>query len=148
MLIVSRIIVLPDDLNGLAAKAGREGFRFVDRLIYDFASGTNTFSNAGEALFEVRKAGALIGIGGLNKDPYSGDATVGRVRRLYVDPDYRGEGVGRCLMEAIEHAARDSFSQLQLFTDTIRARKFYSRLGYEAVAGNEKVSHVKRLREP
>jgi len=145
MVTVSQIKILPDDLPELATKARNEGFRFLDRLAQEFADGKNTFAKTGEALFEVRDEGRLVGVGGLNIDPYGGDCTAGRVRRLYVDPDHRGNGIGKILMGAIEDVARDSFSELRLLTDTTIGARFYDRLGYRSVSGHEHVSHIKIL---
>ncbi|WP_158584016.1 GNAT family N-acetyltransferase [Salinibius halmophilus] len=122
-------------------------FNFIRRLIVDFDSGNNRFDQQGEALFVVLDGRRLVAIGGVNIDPFESASGVGRVRRVYVLPEYRGSGVGRLLMDAIETHAAQHFSQLNLYTDTVDAALFYQRLGYAAVslAG---VSHQKRLMEP
>jgi GNAT superfamily N-acetyltransferase len=63
-------------------------------------SGTNRFNKRGEAIFAASAAGALIGVCGLNVDPYASDPRVGRVRHLYVLSGFRQLGVGRQLVEA------------------------------------------------
>ncbi len=145
MTVITQIATLPKDLPELALTAKKEGFKFLDRLVEDFATGKNRFDKTGETLFEVRDEGRLVAVGGLNIDPYTSNGTVGRVRRLYVDPDYRRDGIGTILMEAIERVARISFSELHLRTDTARGAQFYSRLGYKAVSHHEQVSHTKML---
>lgn len=142
---VSKIGVLPDDIPELATKARKEGFAYLDRLIKDFEAGKNTFAKTGEALYEVRENTRLIAVGGLNIDPYASGAAVGRVRRFYVDPDYRRRGVGTLLIQEIEHFAAKSFSELRLLTDTARGAQFYAQLGYQKVVGREHVSHFKKL---
>ena len=117
----------------------------LDRLVERFRAGTNRFDLAGEALFGVERSGALVGIGGLNIDPYFEDPTVGRVRHLYVHPDVRATGVGRKLMQAIETHAKGSFLRLQLFTPEKAAGEFYEALGFELLQGVHKVSHAKRF---
>ena len=72
----------------------------------------------GEALFGATRDGMLVGIAGLNVDPYFEEPGVGRVRHLYVHPAHRRGGVGRKLTAAIERAARGHFERLQLFTPT------------------------------
>lgn len=145
MIAIAQISALPDCLSKLAEKARNEGFHFIDRLVADFEAGINTFSKEGEALFEARMNGSLVGIGGLNRDPYINKPRVGRVRRLYVDPDFRRAGVATLLMKAIERAAQDSYSELRLLTDTDAGASFYTRLGYESARNDKKVSHSKSI---
>ncbi len=145
MITVSGVNLLPNDFAELADRARSEGFRFIDRLIVDFNSAANTFSAPGEAFFEARNEGKLVGVGGLNRDPYAADGTVGRVRRVYVDPADRGKGIGVALMDAIEATARRSFRELHLFTDTVDAANFYSRLGYRVILCGRNASHSKTI---
>lgn len=145
MTAVARIHAVPADIDELAALADGEGHRFVRRLIDEFASGRNTFRAPGEALFEARVTGRLVGLGGLNVDPYASDDEVGRVRHLYVHPDHRGRGIGRALIGAIEAHATRSFRRLRLFTEHEAAGRFYRALGYDAVDAGREASHVKRL---
>ncbi len=145
MFAVRTISACPEDMIKLGQKARGEGFRFIDRLIEDFQSGANTFSAPGEVLFEVRDSGRLIAVGGLNGDPHFVGKRTGRLRRIYVDPDYRRKGVGRILVGAIESTAKAHFSELHLFTDSDRAAGFYASLGYADVSNVEHVSHIKTL---
>ncbi len=147
-IIIKQSLALPDELSRLADQARQEGFRFLDRLTAEFESGTNTFAKQGEALFEARKGAVLVGIGGLNRDPYvsSDDGLgIGRIRRLYVAPSARRLGVARLLMSAIEQSARATFATLRLRTDTEQGALFYARLGYTAIANDDNASHVKQI---
>jgi len=146
VLTTTRIRTLPDDIGDLAEPARREGYRFMRRLIDGFDSGENTFASPGEALFEVRVFGKLVGIVGLNVDPYAADGAVGRVRRAYVHPDHRSHGIGAILIEAIEKHARGTFDVLRLRTDSEAASRFYVGIGFVPIHGIAEVSHVKRLR--
>ncbi|SFS11818.1 Acetyltransferase (GNAT) domain-containing protein [Dyella sp. OK004] len=148
MLTVSRIKTLPDDIEVLSAPANLEGLRFVARLVDEFRSGSNTFSEPGEALFEVRVSGELVAIGGLNVDPYTSSRAVGRVRRTYVHPEHRSRGIGAALIEAIEKHAHGKFDLLRLRTESEAASRFYVRVGFSLVSGDPEVSHVKCLRHP
>lgn len=147
MVNVARIQTLPDDIENLARPAHREGYRFMRRLIDEFESRANTFAHPGEALFEARMLGKLVGIAGLNVDPYAGDGSVGRVRRMYVHPDHRNHGVGTALIEAIEKHARGSFDLLQLRTDSDAASRLYVSVGFVPLHGVADASHAKRLRD-
>lgn len=60
--------------------------------------------------------------------------TATEVKRLYVDPDHRGHGLGRALMEAAIAAATDAgFETLRLNAGpyTTAARALYADLGFE-----------------
>jgi predicted GNAT family N-acyltransferase len=58
---------------------------------------------------------------------------VGKVERVVVAADRRGEDWGKRLMTAVEEAARErGFDRLKLHAQT-RVRSFYEKLGYEAV---------------
>jgi len=142
---IIRLNGLSSGVQSLSEAARAEGFTMLERLISNFRSGNNTFSRPGEILFGVEQLGVLIGIGGLNIDPYFKESRVGRIRHLYVHPSTRKIGVGRMITKAIEVHAVGRFDKLQLFTPTRAASEFYEALGYVGVSGVEKVSHVKVL---
>lgn len=142
---VFRVTELPEGLASLAAAAQAEGHGMLDRLTVDFDTGANRFDLTGEALFAAERSGGLVGIGGLNIDPYFDDPSIGRVRRLYVHPGARRAGVGRAIVQAVETWAVGNFNTLQLFTTSRAASLFYESLGYRAVVETDKVSHEKRL---
>ncbi len=65
------------------------------------------------------------------------DANAAEVRRLYVRPAMRGQGIGRALMQTlIEHARNAGHSTLRLETlETMReARALYYALGFAEIA--------------
>ena len=136
---------LPAGIEALEKASVREGYSMIARLVARYRSGENTFSSPGEALFGAFRSADLVGIGGLNVDPYFSDETLGRVRHLYVMPQARKLGVGRELVLCIEHEAQQHFTRLQLQSPNHAASAFYQGLGYTAVVGVEKVSHEKRL---
>lgn len=73
-------------------------------------------SEASGVLFVARTAGALVGVCGVNVDPYALDDNVGRVRHLYVARAHRRQHVGRQLVEAVIGASRGRFGALRLRT--------------------------------
>ena len=85
----------------------------------------------------------LLGIGGLNRDPYINDPRAGRLRHLYVMKDERRAGIGRALVERILGHAGSNFDSVRLWTD--RAAAFYDSLGFDRVDG-PKVTHMYSIR--
>jgi ribosomal protein S18 acetylase RimI-like enzyme len=61
------------------------------------------------------------------------DDLTGEMKRLYIRPEYRGFGVGQCLVEAVILAARQAgYSQLRLDTlpTMTSAQGLYQKLGF------------------
>jgi len=128
-------------IENLVDEAQREGFEFVQRTIDDWDSGTNRFSRIGEGLWGLVSGTELVGIGGLNVDPYVKNADTGRVRHLYIRKAYRRKGCATLLMRTIIGRAELYFRTLRLFTANPAAGAFYEQLGFEHLPGY-KVSHV------
>jgi GNAT superfamily N-acetyltransferase len=132
----------PDALAPLIAESEREGWRFVRRLADEWAVGVNRFDRPGEALFVARMGRSLIGVCGLNADPFAAEETTGRVRRLYVLRAYRSRGIGRQLVEAVLAAATGRFQRLRVRTESLVAGRLYERLGFQPVAGVADCTHT------
>ena len=73
----------------------------MDRLIDDWESGRNRFSEPGEKLHGVFAGGGLVAVGGLNRDPYVQRENVGRLRHIYVHPRCRRLGIGKLVVAAL-----------------------------------------------
>ena len=140
---IQQITALPKEMCTLAAAAKADGHRNIETLVREFESGENRFGNCGEGLFLAYDAGILIGIGGVNVDPFESPLRVARVRRLFVALDTRRRGVATALMQHIEDLARVHFARIQLFTDSEVAGRFYVSRGYAPVYNRVKVSHEK-----
>ncbi len=56
--------------------------------------------------------GVIVGIGGLNQDPYFNNPKVGRLRHLYVESGWRKRGVGRLLVTQLIHAAKQYYQSV------------------------------------
>jgi GNAT superfamily N-acetyltransferase len=96
---------LPPELEALRAEAEAEGYRHLDRLAADWASGAIRFNGDDEALLTACIGGDLAAVGGLTLDPVIPDAL--RMRRFYVRKRFRRCGIGRRLAAALlERAAR------------------------------------------
>jgi GNAT superfamily N-acetyltransferase len=137
--------MLPDRLADLVAESETAGLRFLRRLVVDWESGHNRFAGPGEAFFAAVSGPRVVGVCGLNADPYAAVPGVGRVRRLYVLAAFRRSGVGRRLVRAVVAAARGPFQQLRLRTDGEAAARFYVALGFQPCAGVPDCTHTLRL---
>src|SRR5262249_34136913 len=113
----------------------------MQRMRDDWDAGSNRFDRPGEILFEARVGVRLVGICGLNRDPYVHSSGVGRVRHLYVDPEFRRRGVGRALVSRIVECASPNFVRLRLRTWRGDADLFYVALGFRRVVGAPEVTH-------
>jgi len=127
-------------LGGLRRESSLAGCRFIERLCDEWASGTNRFSAPGEALFLATVGDQVVGVCGLNRDPYVPDPSVGRVRRLYVARAHRRGGVGRALLEAVLAHARAHFRLLRLRSE--EAGEFYLTHGFRRIASEPDTTHV------
>jgi GNAT superfamily N-acetyltransferase len=132
-------------LAPLIAASCDEGFKFLVRLQDEYLTGKVCFDSAGEALFGAFQATRLIGLAGLTHDPYSEDPKIGRVRHLYVLPQWRRLTVGAKLLAEIEHHAQANFSTLVLRTDTKIGAAFYQSLGYEPLLAGATATHWRAL---
>ena len=130
-------------LQRLRVESLQEGFRFMERLCHEWASGANRFDAPGEALFLAVADDQVTGICGLNRDPYARDARAGRVRRLYVLPDHRRRSVGHALLQAVIAYAQGHFDILRVRTN--EAGEFYTRHGFQCITSQPDTTHVFEL---
>ena len=120
-------------LDELLDEARAEGYNFLDRLAHEWESGTNRFDAPGETLCGHLENGLLVAVGGLNRDPFAARPDVGRIRRLYVRPEWRGKGIGAALVGALIKEARMSFACVRLRAENPGAARLYERLGFETI---------------
>ena len=133
-MIVTRIDSLPAGIESLERAATSEGLRMVQRLVEDFCSGVNRFDRPGEGLWAATDDTELLGVCGLNIDPYAApEERAGRVRRLYVSPTRRRNGVASALLDAVIDEARHRFAALTAFTQSPEAIAFYRAHGFTEV---------------
>ena len=84
-------------------------------------------------LLVAHRDGAAVGCAGLSR---AGEG-LGEVKRVWVSPGARRQGLGRRLMAEIERHARErGLCELRLDTrgDLVEARRLYENLGYHEVA--------------
>ena len=134
-----------DRVRVLLADSEATGSRIVRRLVEEWAAHTNRFDRPGEALFGAGVGGRLVGVCGLNIDPYAGDDRIGRVRRLYVLTGSRRLGIGKLLVKQVIDSARDRFDSLCLRTNAAAAARLYLGMGFRECTGMGEFTHVLQL---
>lgn len=134
----------PPDLGVLVEASLEEGFGMVRRTLADWSEGANRFDRPGEAFFVAEYGRATVGLCGLNVDPFTTEPDVGRIRHLYVLPDYRRLQVGRRLVSACIAAGRGVFRRLRLRATDAGAARFYESIGFVRSA-EESASHSMSL---
>ncbi|MBW3494366.1 MULTISPECIES: GNAT family N-acetyltransferase [Bacillus] len=122
--------MLKYEVNHLVQESKEEGFNFLIKLINEYESKRNTFSKTGECLYGIFRGDTLIGIGGLNQDPYTKDNKIGRLRRFYISKDYRRIGLGKLLLKQLLRHAEKYFHVVVLHSDTKQGDEFYSANGF------------------
>jgi len=96
---------LPAGFGDIRAEASAEGYRFLDRLFNDWKANATRFDRDGEVLLAACVSETLAAVGGITLDPVVAGAL--RMRRFYVRRPFRGQGIGRRLVEALlEHPRR------------------------------------------
>jgi GNAT superfamily N-acetyltransferase len=135
-------------LNALVEESVREGYQFLSRLHAEFQDGTQRFDNPGETLLGVYRAGDLLGIGGLTLDPFTSEAGVGRIRRVYIREDARRRGAARILVRSLMSAAAEHFHTVTLRSVTDDASRLYESLEFDRVIDYPNVTHVWTVPEP
>ncbi|MBC8116819.1 MAG: GNAT family N-acetyltransferase [Candidatus Saccharimonas sp.] len=144
--VLDMVVEVPvNALEPLVVESAREGWQFVRRLAEEWSSGVNRFDRPGEQLHVARAESLIVGVCGLNLDPYANESSVGRVRRLYVIAEYRCTGIGRRLVQAVVAAAAGHFRELRVRTQNPDAAKLYEKLGFQPVIGVADCTHVLQL---
>jgi GNAT superfamily N-acetyltransferase len=101
---------LPEDFAALAAEASGEGVRNMALLADGWQRGVR-FQDDGEALFAAFLAGTLAGVGGMSVETGAAEPAR-RLRRFYVSPRFRRQGVATALASALVHEGLDSVDLL------------------------------------
>ncbi|ELY43465.1 GNAT family N-acetyltransferase [Natronorubrum sulfidifaciens] len=89
-----------------------------------------------DGLLVARVDGHLVGFASFTVEhgTLDLDVTRGHLSNIYVEPNYRGRGIGTALLEAVEDALADRGVEalaLEVMADNEAARRFYARQGYD-----------------
>ncbi|PHG12075.1 GNAT family N-acetyltransferase [Bacillus toyonensis] len=133
------------EISHLVQDSKEGGFNFLIKLINEYENKINVFNKTGECLYGIFQGEKLIGIGGLNEDPYTENNKIGRVRRFYIAKEYRRKGLGRLLLVRILSDAKKYFNIVVLNTDTEQGDKFYTSGGFVKAKKYVRASHYLNL---
>jgi len=128
---IERMSAIPDGFAALRAAAEVEGFRNMSRLEGDWRSGVERFTGPGEALFAAFEDDALVGVGGVTREPTAPRSML-RARRFYVRPESRGRGVGVALVAAVLAHAH-GHAERMLVHSSASAMVFWDRAGFARI---------------
>ena len=132
----------PDDPGFLALRSESlaQHFNMLRRLAENWQSGKNRFSAPGEKLLGAFVGGQLVGVCGLNVDPFSPQLRTGRIRHLYISDAFRRRKIGQQLLVAVIIHAGTWFDFLNTHAPP-SAWPFYESLGFRPVYDEPRVTH-------
>src|SRR5688572_24843346 len=119
---------LPPGFELLRHAADGEAYDMLAVLAKEWADGTNRFDKPGEALVAAYDAGRLVGMGAMTHDPNIAGAL--RMRRFYVSPRYRRQGVGRAIAKALLDGPEVEGKTITLNAPQVEAARFWEALGF------------------
>ncbi|WP_061706669.1 GNAT family N-acetyltransferase [Pseudenterobacter timonensis] len=134
--------VTPDEPGFIALKAESfaSEFNMLRRLEENWLRGENRFNAPGEKLLGAFLNGKLVGICGLNRDPFSEQPRAGRIRHLYISEKCRRMGIGKQLLAAVMADAGIWFDFLNTHAPAT-ADAFYRKAGFIVVHGESRITH-------
>lgn len=117
-------------VEALEPLAASEDIAFVTRLIREWHDGSNRFDQPGECFFVASDHDRVVGICGVNIDPYVSEPAVGRLRHLYVHPEYRRRGIAVALVNECRQASSREFVRLRLRTTNPASASLYRSMAF------------------
>ncbi len=127
------------DISHIREVAEQEGYNILNHLVIDYESGKNRFDKEGEKLSGFVLDNMIMASCGLNIEPT--DTEYGRIRRLYVLPEYRNRGIGTDLVNHLIAYARNHYKGIVVNIGTLPINRFYESKGFSSV-NNPSFTHL------
>ena len=126
--------ITPDEpgFSALRAESQAQNLNMLRRLAENWQNGENRFNAPGEKLLGAFAYGQLVGVCGLNADPFSQQLRAGRIRHLYIGERHRRQGIGHQLLVSVITHSGASFDFLNTHAPST-AWSFYENLGFRPV---------------
>ena len=134
--------ITPDEpgFSALRAESQAQNLNMLRRLAENWQNGENRFNAPGEKLLGAFAYGQLVGVCGLNIDPFSQQPRAGRIRHLYIAERHRRQGIGHQLLVSVITHSSAWFDFLNTHAPA-QAWPFYERLGFRPVYDEPRVTH-------
>lgn len=99
------------------------------------AEGSAATNGANGCALKGVAEGRLCGFCEVYVMPHLGRAADGRLERVIVDPEYRGQGIGTAMCKAVLQFAKEQLGlgRIDLTVEKENARHIYTKLGFEPV---------------
>jgi GNAT superfamily N-acetyltransferase len=133
---------VPADASAIAALVTQLGYTTAAAVMEPRLRRVLSLSH--HRIIVAESSGSVIGVAGACVDHGVELDTYGRITALAVDEKWRGNGVGRLLVEHVEHWCRERGADRITLTSghhRPESHKFYEALGYQATG----VRFIKRL---
>jgi GNAT superfamily N-acetyltransferase len=138
-LIVDIVDLDKSDISHIRNMAEQEGYNMLNRLVTDYDSGENRFDKEGEKLIGNISDDMVTALCGLNIE--STNNQYGRIRRLYVLPKYRNQGIGTELVNHLITFAGKYYKGVTVNIGNLPVSGFYESTGFSPV-NNPSYTHL------
>jgi putative acetyltransferase len=123
---------VPELIEALTVELADGGYSDEETFGYSL----DQLEESGVHLVGARSGGRLVGLGGVEVQDHGVAGRIAELKRFYVAPAHRGQGVADAVLEAlVEHARAHGSTTVRLETGDKQhaAMKFYARHGFEVV---------------
>ncbi|MGD9427126.1 GNAT family N-acetyltransferase [Pantoea sp. NSTU24] len=142
----AKVIPCSPGFEALKSQSMAEGFNMLRRLEENWLSGDNRFNRPGESLISAYADGLMVGVCGLNIDPFESETGIGRLRHFYISREWRNRRIGSGLLSEILRDADSWFYAINTNAPS-SAFAFYERAGF-ILSDRDNVTHQFCLRNP
>jgi GNAT superfamily N-acetyltransferase len=139
-LLIAAITPTEPGFAALRTESLAQNINMLRRLAENWQNGVNRFNAPGEKLLGAFKYGHLVGVCGLNLDPFSQLPRAGHIRHLYIGEHHRRQGIGHQLLVSVITHSSTSFDFLNTHAPST-AWSFYENLGFRPVYDEPQVTH-------